>query len=69
MKVTLTQDVVQNGTIKTSRRRNKGWIEGSSAQEFMWTIWTSGTEIEMSDESAKKYIEMGLAVAVDRSSE
>ena len=52
MKVKLLKDVLENGVVKVAVRRRSV------------TAFFAGTEVEMSDASAQKYIEAGLAEAV-----
>ena len=52
MKVKLLKDVLENGVVKVAVRRRQV------------TAFFAGTEVEMSDASAQKYIEAGLAEAV-----
>lgn len=59
MKVKLLKHIIENGGVKVSRRRRQP--NGSFAVEIPFV---AGAVIEMSDESAKKYIEAGVAEPV-----
>ena len=62
MRVKLIKNVIENGGVKVSRRRQQP--DGTYARE---DVFVAGAEIEMSDASAAKYIEQGLAVACEGS--
>lgn len=54
MRVKLKQDVLENGQVKTTVRTKRKQVIG----------WFEGTEIELSDASAQKFIDAGLAEPV-----
>ena len=54
MKIKLLKDIVENGQIKVTVRKSRKTA----------VVWCAGVEMEMSDASAAKYIDAGLAVAV-----
>lgn len=60
MKVRLLSDVLENGGIKTVRRHLQSDGTYKLVQPF-----TKGRVIEMSDASAQKYIEKGLAESAE----
>ncbi|HRC61695.1 MAG TPA: hypothetical protein PLX85_00555 [Dehalococcoidia bacterium] len=59
MRVKLLQDVQENGQIKTTVRLKRKQVIG----------WFAGTELEMSDATARKYIDAGLAEAAPAAAE
>lgn len=59
MRVKLTQDVLENGQVKTTIRPRRKQAIG----------WFEGAVVEMSDASAQKYIEAGLAEPVPAAAE
>jgi hypothetical protein len=59
MKVRLLKNIVESGGIKLTRRRPRP--DGTYEVEIPWI---EGTEMEMSDSSAQKYIDRGDAEAV-----
>ncbi len=59
MIVKLKQDVLENGQVKTTVRARRKQVVG----------WFAGAVIEMSDASAQKYIEAGLAEPVQAAAE
>lgn len=54
MKVKLVKDKMENGKVKTTVRASRG----------TGIFWFAGTEVEVSEETGKKLIASGDAVAV-----
>lgn len=66
MKIKLLKDVIEAGHLKFTRRRNKKYTGPDCAEpEFITIPFIAGMIIEASEETAKKYIERGLAVTVE----
>ena len=70
MKVKLKQHIMEGRHIKTAQRKNADWsppkvVDGQLVEcqepEFKIIPYVQGTVIEMSDASAKKWIEEGKA--------
>ena len=74
-KVKLLQDVKEGGYVKQSRRReptfkaqllpNGSVVNAPMRAGAAPALWAAGTVIEMSETSAKKYVERGLGEIVD----
>lgn len=69
-RVKLLHDIIQNGHVKSTRRKNPKWeppkaVKGklveSKEPEFLWTFFTQGAVVELSNASAQKFIENGWA--------
>lgn len=71
MKVRLKRDITEGtGTLKVARRSNRVWQPGQPEDDrFRHIPFVKGAEIEMSEESARKYIERDWAEPVEENQE
>ena len=78
MKDKLLKPIEREGQLHTTRRRNRNWtppkvevVDGkdtivqSKEPEFVWTAFTPGTTVEVSEATGRKWIDAGLAQAVE----